>query len=404
MYLHRFEGYLYTDALTYNEFYFVKEKPHIQGFQSFSEDSLLIKLMPETNENSWRIQDTNGTYFYKGHQPVLKLRQGKQRYHIYLKNSTINIDMQVEYKPEDNYTYVSMCSIPIIENTLYPIDHWTKLPSNVSQPEIDEVKKILRQEVLISDSSSSLEKTSKIGAYLIKKLHPHEGDPTGNMKSLTPYQQFVSACQNKNKIDCADYADIYFMFANCAGVPTRRIGIAGWVDYITTSGHVVNESYIIEKQKWAFVDLTSKKILTFVNENTPLNTIDVLHANREQTLQGIKTLFVNKTGGIDTVLYEKVNQSEREYFKPNSIFYAIYPDINNNMGFKECFEEYLSTHSHYGQYYNGTFKVDNSKHYLKRFVFKISIFVFLVWVLFIAFHLFLWGIKYRRNHSIKAHT
>ena len=269
----------------------------------------------------------------------------------------------------------------MIEYPLFHVNRWTKLNKTISEKEISDVKKILREELMINDSTSTIEKIKKIGVFLVSKLRPSEGTPSDSIKQLTPLTQYNLAYSKKDHIDCANYADIFHLFANCAGVPTRKIGVAGWMDYIITSGHVFDECYISEQQKWAFVDLTSKKLMVLNSSNEVLNTIDLLNAINSKSFEGKTALFINANNEIDPVPYGKVNQSEDEYFKQTASFYIIKEDINNDMSFMESFKEYLGTKSHYGAYYNGTIQIDNNKHYLKLYTFQISVLLFFLWLI-----------------------
>ncbi len=392
LYIHRYDGgYMYTQAVNYNEFYFPEEKIHIQNLESLSNDSLRIDVAPTQPISDWKIKDTNGSFIEKSQKtPTLKLYNGKHRYVIYTtgKSCPDSIVIQIECHFRDAYTFISFCSLPMIENMLYPLSTWTKLPDNISEQEINETKKILRDSIGIGDTTTTLKTIIKIGTYLENKLRPVTGTPSDSIKSLTPLRQYQLACGRKDHVDCADYSDIYFLFANCAGIPTRRIGIAGWINGIGNSGHVLNESYVKEQNRWAVVDLTYKKILELTDKMEVLNTIDLLNNNSSGLISGIRSVIVDSLNHLDTVPYCRVNNSEIVYFKPTTQFYCINPDINNNMSFKDLFKEYLGEKSHFGIYYGGTFKIDNSKHYLALFIFKTSVAIFIFWLLVSIYQLF----------------
>ncbi len=386
IYVNRFDGYLYTDALNYNEFYRVDENYRIQGFERLPQDSCKLKILPLPAKCDWVIKDSKGNnYTSKSNElPVIKLMTGVNNYTISAigNNELRAVKLKIEYHPEENYPYVVSSNLPLIDYQLYPIDRWTKLSKSISSDEINEVKKILREDIMVSDTNTTVEKIEKIGTYLIKKLRAVEGSPSGDIKQQTPLTQFKIACSKTNQIDCANYCDIFHLFANVAGVPTRKIAVGGWVSDAMISGHVFNESYVKEQKRWAFVDLTSKKLMVINNtKKKVLNTIDLLNIKNSKVYGAESAIVINSEDKKDTVDYQKVNQSENEYFKRAAIFYIIKGDINNNMDFSETFAEYLGTSSHYGTYYNGTFKIDNGKHYLKLYIFKTGILVCCVWFL-----------------------
>jgi hypothetical protein len=148
---------------------------------------------------------------------------------------------------------------------------------------------------------------------------------------------------------------------------------------------VFNESYFPEQQKWGLIDLTYKKLLVFNGRNTVLNAIDLMCMNRMNVFGRTRMLSLNEQGEIDTVKYREHNLSDQEYFKPDVQIYSIHPDIKDDMSFKESFKEYLGTKSHYGTYYANTMMIDNSRHYLKLHVFKLSLIVLGLWVLYFLF-------------------
>jgi hypothetical protein len=253
--------------------------------------------------------------------------------------------------------------------------------SNITDEEIRQVKTILNTEAGISDTMPVSEKVKVLSLFLYNRLKPQEGSPESEIKQLNAFQQYSLTVSKKTEVDCANYADIYHLFANVAGIPTRKMGVAGWVDHTGISGHVFNESFIPEFNVWAMVDLTSAKTFVFSNGKRALNTIDLLHLNLMKTYDGIYTLCPDSTySKLDTVAYATVNASEKMHFKRSAEFYVIHPDINENMTFTETFTEYLSEKSHYGVYYSGNKRKDNSKHYLKLYVYKGSLVVLVLWL------------------------
>lgn len=385
IYRNRDNGYMFTDAVNYNQFYFVKESPHIKGFDNLSGDSLRLQIDPVPEKPQWKIKNNTGSYNYTGLLPVIKLSEGVHTYHIYSeeKNGLDSVELRIEHIAADEYTFVEYCTLPILEFELFPVQRWTQLPGRISDEEINEVKRIIKDEIKINGNEKTADKIALLGTFLFKHLRPQEGGASGEMKELTPLNQFRRACENKDKVDCAIYSDIYFLFANCAGIPTRRIGVMGRVNQVTTSGHVFNESYIYEQSKWAFVDLTSKKLMVLNRNKTALNTIDLLNLNRMSVYGKAATVTVDSLNIPDIVGYEKTNLSEVVYLKPAVTIYAINADINNNMNFTESFTEFLGERSHYGTYYSNTIHINNSGHYLKLNIFQTSLCLFFLWLIVI---------------------
>jgi hypothetical protein len=357
----------------------------VRAFERMGDDSLLIKILPEPAGRTYTVEDKSGSYTVNGLK--LKLHQGSNSYRIFPVSLKLSdtLSLQIEFVPAENALNIELCNIPIFDRDLLPLSEWTRLPSTITGQEIAEVKRILKTEVGISDTQNTLEKAALIGSFLYNKLNVEKGADAESIKAFTPLQQYQAVCRNGAKPDCAIYSDVYFLFANCAGVATRRIGVAGWNNHFMTSGHVLNESYFPEQQKWGLVDLTYKKLLVFNRSNTALNVIDLMSMNRMNVFGGARVLSLNEQGKMDTVKYRGHNLSEQEYFKADVQIYSIHPDIKDEMNFKESFREYLGTKSHYGKYYANTMMVDNSKHYLKLHVFQLSLIVFGLWFLHLLF-------------------
>lgn len=390
LYDNRFNGYLYTDCVNYNELYFSEETYRIKGLKVKDADSLMLNISPNPAKINWTILDPTGhSYTLKSVElPTIKLKEGINTYTVTsdADHKTIkSIVISIEYLPEDNYTFIVNSTLPLIEYEIFSTTRWTAFSNSVTENELLETKKIIAENIKLSDSLPTIEKIKLISSFLVSRLGQSEGSPFGDMKQQTPLSQYNLACSKQNKVDCAIYTDVFHLFANCAGIPTRKIGVAGWMDYIGISGHVFNECYIKEEGKWAFVDLTSKKVLVLNENNEVLNSVDLLNSINAKTFTGKQAIVFNSSATLDTVNYESVNQSEIDYLKPTVSLYVIKENINENMAFKESFKEYLSETSHYGTYYVNTIKVDNSKHYYKLFVYKFGLALLCIWFLYIAF-------------------
>jgi hypothetical protein len=385
MYDNRFNGYLYTDAVNYNELYFSDETFRIKGLKVKDGDSLSLVIAPQPAQNKWTVQNPDATYNLNGVGiPTLKLKSGIHTYTVSSDHSDPTLKSNhftIEYNAQDKSMFIVNSTLPLIEHGLFPISRWTNFSNTITEAEIHEAKKIITEKTKLADSLPTVEKIKRISQFLVTEFVNAEGAPSGDMKQQTPLSQFKLACSNQNKVDCAIYSDVFHLFANCAGIPTRKIGVAGWMDYIVTSGHVFNECYIKEQGKWAFVDLTSKKALVLNERNEVLNSVDLLNAVNAKSFEGKKALRIHTNSLVDTVNYNTVNQSEIDYLKPTVQLYVIKENINENMSFSETFKEYLGEASHYGTYYSNTIKVDNSKHYYKLFVYKLSIALLGIWFL-----------------------
>jgi hypothetical protein len=102
MYLHRYEGFLYTEALDYNRFYYPDATYHVRAFERLGEDSLIIKVLPEPAGHTYTVSDKNGSYAVNGLK--LKLNERSNSYKIYpvpLKVSD-TLSLQIEFLAAEN--------------------------------------------------------------------------------------------------------------------------------------------------------------------------------------------------------------------------------------------------------------------------------------------------------------
>lgn len=387
IYKHRYEGYMFQEAVNYVQFYYTESDYRVAGLQKNEPNSLTLKIAPSEAKRLWQISTPVQTYTMQGRFPEIKLEQGICNYKI---NSDLpfykdTIRLRAEFLNKEVILLYS--SLPVINYKLFPVSKWTGLPRSVSNADKKEVDGILKNEIGITKELSSLEKVKRIGQFLLKKMRRNEGSPSDTIKNLTPLRQYKLVCENNDTLDCAIWTDIFFLFANCAGIPTRRIGVGGSMDNIAVSGHVFNECYIPEQQRWAFVDLTSRKLMVVDEKGRVFNSVALAQLNRWQQYCNMHTITINAGDSIVERDYASTNQSELEYLKSTVLLYAIRPDINQNMSFSETFREFLGTTDHYGVAYSNLITIDNSKHYLKLFIFKTSLGVFAFWLLLILIKL-----------------
>ena len=130
MYDNRYDGYLYTDAVNYNELYFSEETYKIKNFSRLSSDSLKLNISPVPQKTNWIISDSeNQSYVLNAFElPIIKLKEGINTYtltseipHQCLKKNTITI----EHLPKENYIFVINSTIPIVETPLFPVENLT---------------------------------------------------------------------------------------------------------------------------------------------------------------------------------------------------------------------------------------------------------------------------------------
>lgn len=358
----------------------VDEASRVIGFQKKEGDSLAVKIYPTPGSTNWTVQDSVNYVIKNSTYPIVKLKNGINSFTI---NSSSYQDFKfsAEYSTSDKGLSIISSNMPMYDGNLFSYNRWCKLSAKISEDEKKQVADIIKNEIRISDTADTQSKLLSLGLFLSKKLKPHEGAPSEAIKKMTPLSQYKLALSGKDEVDCANYADIFHLFANVAGIPTRKMGVAGWLDYTGISGHVFNESFIKEQGKWAMVDLTSNKLAIVNKEGYPLNTIELFNANISGFNNDAFVLTPDSVfSDFKVVPFSKMNASEKMHFKPTAEFYIIKEDIIEGNNFSENFDEYLAEGSRYGTYYSGNKKVDNSKHYFKLYTYKTSMALFYAWL------------------------
>lgn len=127
---------------------------------------------------------------------------------------------------------------------------WLENPKSWSASK-EEIQKILKNNINILQSDDPLEKTAKIGLYLSSITKPLR-----NQNTIIQYSShddlWNKVKEEEAGVDCSRLVSLYEMFANIAGIPTRRV----YVVNKNSENHTVAESYNIQTQSWYVVDLT----------------------------------------------------------------------------------------------------------------------------------------------------
>lgn len=382
IFLHRHDGYAYTELLNYNQLYEISEADRIVGFERQSENSLLVKISSSLKNTSWLVKYDNGdsSVINNSNFPVLKFSERIHHYEIKFLNHPEHpaISLDIDYSPKNIYEEkgnsiptnyeISNSSVPIGNYKLYGLSEWKYKNTRITQEEIKEAKKILETEIEILSTDNSLIKIEKIGKYVLDKLQTEEGIPNDVMNKLSPLNQFRFVCSKKSKLWCGNYAGIFNFFADCANIPARMVSIEGNLDEVDFSKHIFSECYIREQNRWAFVDLNSRKLNVRNLEGMFLNTVDLLNINTLKNYETITALCYNN-GKTDTIPYEEVNQSEKHFFSNNAKFVFYFSEINT-MG---KIKSYISANPYFAVYSN-TVAISNAKFYLKIFLFYLLLF------------------------------
>jgi hypothetical protein len=162
------------------------------------------------------------------------------------RNNQESINKQVQDKPTQ-------------ADLVYSIDHisdWIdpRFYSQNSSEIQQNIQVTLNNEIQLDPSSPSLEKSVKIGGYVLTALDDKRGQPN-KIPFDSFYELWIKINQGKTSVFCYHFVAMYALFANSAGIPTRLVYISSFYQN-KPQEHVVAESFISEKNKWIMVDLT----------------------------------------------------------------------------------------------------------------------------------------------------
>jgi hypothetical protein len=362
----------------------------IIGFHTPKKDQLVIELSPSPPDIvTWNVLvDGISSYEVAGKYPKINLLNRLHTYKIVeknLKTSQWNFTVKIDYVPRDLYAkannptpdnyHIVSSTIPIGEYTKYPIDAF--VDNSFFEDDVIKVRKILKEEVNIQYNDSTKAKIEKLAVFLLNKLDDKRGIPLGKMDLFSPFTQYNYALSGKSRIWCSNFASIFSFFANNAGIPTRIISVSGRLDGVNISGHVFAESFIKEKEKWAFVDLTSKKLLLVNSRGDFLNTLDIFHLNQMKVIEGVNA-FIFKDGKINLVPYSDVNFYEEYYFSKDATFVFHKKKMNFNMlprKIKQAFKIVTDPDLAY------SIGNSNKNYYILMSLFYVELVVLLIWLL-----------------------
>lgn len=395
IYLNRNNDFAYKDILTYNQLYSFRESKRISNFSYRGKDSIEVHIAPFTSNHKWLIQQNDSSFYSYGINPIVKLREGKNKYSIQYSDSgsKTSIEFGLNLSTEESYkrsgkSLNADCEIfssNVLNGnySLYPLSKWKQTFPSGTPLELSLTATIIRDSIKINDSDSSILKIQKIASYILKYLDDDRGIPNDSMDQLSPLQEFQFAKNRRSKVWCGNFTNIFSYFANNSGLLTRYVTMEGKIGDVFKSPHVFNECFLKEHNKWILVDLTSKALYIKNSSGVFLNTIDLYNLHVLKTDKLIATTY--EKDSIKEVDYSKIKDFYNYFFNQNTSFMFYYgAQFDANLySFTSKFKRYISE-SPTCAYYAETLNTGNKKFYLKIFFFY-SLLAFLAyWMIFLT--------------------
>ena len=321
-------------AASLAELYIPTEAPVITGFQFPGRGELVLEISPPPPaDSSWTIITDQGPPSVTiGSYPKISLLKKEHTYRLQQNNgqndllSLIDLTMRVDYAPREFYagysdavgdTYrIISSTIPVGKYRRYPLE--TFIDAAYFVDDRQEARRILDEEVGIKSSDGTREKIEKIGLFVLSALDDKRGLPVQGL-SQKAMDEYKCALNGTSKIWCVQFARIYALFANVAGIPTRFVSLGGRVDGVALSAHGFTESFIQETGQWVYVDLFSRILFVSNSHGELLNTLDLFMLQQARAEEGL-TAAVFTNDRIHRVPYAEVADDVAYYFNRDATF------------------------------------------------------------------------------------
>jgi len=343
IYLNKNEGYVYYLS-NYNSIYYPTEYVSINGIENVNTDTIAIVLSTDRDEQKWHItiNDTSD-YDVIGSHPRIYLPWTGNNYISNVKicdgENQFCFDIQLQRQDLGDIHIVNS-SIPFTGISGYGFYDFCNIDW-VNGTEKEKLSSILKNELLIDTCESSLSKVRLITSHVNNISRRIKNLPLKYTWNLyTACEIYEKTAAGETRMTCNEYSEVYYLLANLAGIPTRRVGVVGFAnsDGVTKfSGHHFNESYIPEQGKWAFVDITASKAYVINTSQFVLNTFELFMANISDNFEGLETADLQ---GDSVVLnpYSATNSNEQYYFNKDCIIQ--YKFGNDRFSLLNQFERY----------------------------------------------------------------
>ncbi len=320
------------------DLYIPAETLRIAGFRIRGRNELEIRLLPPpADTGSWTVTDDRGhTRNCRGRYPQLLLLEKEHTYTV-AGNATAPVlffTIRVDYYPRELYARqnsaigdtwrIVSASLPVGDYGRYRVSDFAD--PRVAATERQEVLRLLHEEAGIRATDSSREKIKKISTFLLTRLDGQRGIPAADLDRSSPLASYRCAVKGTSAIWCAQFAEIYALFANLAGVPTRLVSVSGRMDGVVLGAHGFTESYLRETGEWVYVDLFTRVVLVENDRGRLLNGVDLLLLPRSGSGRGI-TATVFRDRRLQRRPWPEVAPAVSAYLNPDATLVFSRPPL-----------------------------------------------------------------------------
>jgi hypothetical protein len=342
---------------SYATLYYPRDIPTIRTWKPVVRDHLRLDIVCTREIQEWKVLTDGGReQTAKGMQPLFRIDTTFSELHVYRlipvpATACQAIEVSVRFYPTEFYAslgmkhedvYVVRANVPCGDFEQFTIADWTDDYGYVGEEGLAKVDRLLRDEVGIRPTDSTVARMEKLFPYLRKKLKGVGGVPKDDERWMNPWLLYSALVDGSGKGWCTQHAQVWVFWANRAGIPTRFVfGARTQDNTIVYTGHAWGESFIREQNRWAFVDLSQGHLYMTNKAGEVLNTAELFQLNQQNAFDGADArMYVDwqwekhtgfaSTDTIVTVPFSLCNDLVRSEFTAQSIFkYRRPPNVED---------------------------------------------------------------------------
>jgi hypothetical protein len=330
IYKNKNEGYVYS-LVSYYDVYYPKPLKVVESFTGVNSESMELIMEPPNPGSVWIVQGRDSVPRKNNINPKIYLPVKEEAYiedfRITEEGTNFSFTVTVQRQHEGD-VHIINSSIPVTDEQLYSFDDFCNV-TWVDAKDQDTVYSILKNDLLIDTCKTTLDKISVICSFLKNSLKkPGNIDFVYQWNNYSAWFIYSKGATGESSLQCNEYSEVFYLFANVAGIKTRRLGVAGWAEsdgVVKLSGHHFNESFIPEQQKWAFVDLTSDKAYVINDTGQVLNTYELFVSNISKNYEGLKVMSTIYDS-LTIQPYKDVRENEQYYFNRDCVIQYKFGD------------------------------------------------------------------------------
>jgi hypothetical protein len=376
IYINRNNGFEYVQQSTYANLYPNCSKG-ISGIDIEKDSIAKINLKGYSPAVKWNVFCDDAVILKEQSMPLhVALKESLHHYILQANDSAVKlIIIGLDYSPAEVYKRsgssvatnyeIRYCSEPFVAADSTSVTKWKDPLDYTDAAELNTVKQFLTDSLHIKPTDSTLNKIKIIGSYIYQSIKQSMGIPPDSLSKHSVYKQFCLAKNKETKIWCGNIADIFHLFATVGDIVTRNIGLSGKKKIFNTGLHAANECYLPETGEWAYTDITQNILFLKDSAGKIFNTVDLYQLKKLNQTGNLILLSSGDSG----ILSGNYGDPDKKYvWRENEILYPHPFNRATLYSWPNKLKRYISKNP-WLEIYSETVQYDNSKFYLKIYLF-----------------------------------